>query len=362
MNYKKISRQVNSVIFTTVLMLMAFATVFFVYIKSAQAEEPRTEVSFDVEGGVASFMTAKDETADKWATVRITPEEALYGANIEVLSEEGRLWKEIETSVGNVAIAVASNYVYVRSDASTSSEIIGKAYGDSVVTIVGEKQDEEDIWYEIESGDIKGYIRSDLLVTGEELALLIMNGDVDRAYIETPEQWEDVLSKEEEEQLAKEQQAQREAELARLEAERQAAMQNSSATEEAKEAATGGDTSMLRQQIVDYSMQFLGNCYINGGTSLSGGTDCSGFTCFIYKDFGYTIDRTPAGQYNNAGRTISYSEIRPGDIICYGNGKCTHVALYIGNGQIIHSANSRKGVVIYEADYDNIMAVKSILD
>ena len=231
-----------------------------------------------------------------------------------------------------------------------------------MVTIVGEKPDEEDLWYEIESGGIKGYIRSDLLVTGEDLAVLIMNGEVDRTYIETPEQWEDVLSKEEEERLAKEQQAQREAELARMEAERQAAMQNSSATEEAKEAATGGDTSLLRQQIVDYSMQFLGNCYISGGTSLSGGTDCSGFTCFIYKDFGYTIDRTPAGQYNNAGRTISYSEIRPGDIICYGNGKCTHVALYIGNGQIIHSANSRKGVVIYEADYDNIMAVKSILD
>lgn len=95
---------------------------------------------------------------------------------------------------------------------------------------------------------------------------------------------------------------------------------------------------------------------------MSGGTDCSGFTCFIYKDFGYTIDRTPAGQYNNAGRNISYSEIKPGDIICYGNGKCTHVAIYIGNGQIIHSANSRKGVVIYEADYDNIMAVKSILE
>lgn len=354
--------KVNNAILLTVLMLMVFITVFLLWDKSTQAEEPRAEVCFDVEAGVASLMEIEDQTADKWATVRITPEEAFYGANIEVLSEEGRLWKEIEEKVGNVAMAVASNYVYVRSDASTSSEILGKAYGDSVVIIVGEKQDEEDIWYEIESGGIKGYIRSDLLVTGEDLATLIMNGEVDRTYIETPEQWEDVLLKEEEERLTKEQQAQREAELARMEAERLTALENSSATEDAKDAAAGGDTSLLRQQIVDYSMQFLGNCYINGGNSLSGGTDCSGFTCFIYKDFGYTIDRTPAGQYNNAGRTISYSEIRPGDIICYGNGKCTHVALYIGNGQIIHSANSRKGVVIYEADYDNIMAVKSILD
>lgn len=362
MKKRLIFHKVNNAFLLTVLMLMVFITVFLLWNKSVVAEEPRTEVYFDVEAGVASLIEMEDETADKWATVRITPEEALYGVNIEVLSEEGRLWKEIEEKVGNVAMAVASNYVYVRSDASTSSEILGKAYGDSVVTIVGEKPDEEDLWYEIESGGIKGYIRSDLLVTGEDLATLIMNGEVDRTYIETPEQWEDVLSKEEEERLAKEQQAQREAELARMEAERLAALENSSATEDAKDAAVGGDTSLLRQQIVDYSMQFLGNCYISGGTSLSGGTDCSGFTCFIYKDFGYTIDRTPAGQYNNAGRTISYSEIRPGDIICYGNGKCTHVALYIGNGQIIHSANSRKGVVIYEADYDNIMAVKSILD
>ena len=354
--------KVNSVFSAAVLMLIALITVFLVCVQNAKAEGPQAETDFDVEAGVASLMNAEDAMTDKWESVKITPEEAFYGANIEVLSEEGRLWKEIEGKVGNVAIAVASNYVYVRSDASTASEILGKAYGDSVVTITGEKQDEEDIWYEIESGGIKGYIRSDLLVTGEELALLILNGDVDRTYIETPEQWEDVLSKEEEERLEKEQQEQREAELARLEAERLAALQNSSATEEAKEAASGGDTSLIRQQIVDYAMQFLGNCYINGGTSLSGGADCSGFTCFIYKDFGYTIDRTPAGQYNNAGRSISYSEIQPGDIICYGSGKCTHVALYIGNGQIIHSANSRKGVVIYEADYDNIMAVKSILD
>ena len=328
---------------------------------SVYAEE-QGEADFDVEAGVASLLNVNNEVDEKWETIRITPEEAAYGANIEVLSEEGKLWKEIEEKVGNVAVAVASNYVYVRSDATIESEVIGKAYGDTVVTILGQKEDEEDVWYEIESGEIKGYIRSDLLVTGEELALLIMCGEADRDYIEDPSGWEGVLSKEEEARLAAEEQARREAELARMEAERLAALQNNSATEEANAAAAGGDTSLLRQQIVDYAMQYLGNCYISGGTSLAGGTDCSGFTCFIYKDFGYTIDRTPAGQYNSAGRSISYSEIQPGDIICYGNGKCTHVAIYIGNGQIIHSANSRKGVVIYEADYDNIMAVKSILD
>ncbi len=320
------------------------------------------EAAFDVEAGVASLLRIEDEIDEKWANIQITPEEAIYGANIEVLSEEGRVWKEIEEKVGNVAVAVSSNYVYVRQDGDIESDIVGKAYGNAVVTITGQKDDGEDLWYEIQSGDTVGYIRSDLLITGEDLGSAIINGELDRTYIENPDAWKAVLSKEEEARIQAEQQAQLEAELARMEAERQEALQNSSATEEAKEAASAGDTSLIRQQIVDYAMQYLGNQYISGGTSLSGGTDCSGFTCFIYRDFGYTIDRTPGGQYNNAGRTIPYSEIRPGDIICYGDGTCTHVAIYIGNGQIIHSANSRKGVVIYDADYDNIMAVKSILD
>ena len=93
------------------------------------------------------------------------------------------------------------------------------------------------------------------------------------------------------------------------------------------------------------------------------GTDCSGFTSLIYAEFGYSVSRTPEGQLANDGRSVDYSEIQPGDIICYGSGgKCTHVALYIGDGQIIHSANSRKGVVIYQADYDTIMGVKNIID
>lgn len=126
--------------------------------------------------------------------------------------------------------------------------------------------------------------------------------------------------------------------------------------------APSGNNPELRAQIVEYAMQFLGNPYVHGGSSLTTGTDCSGFTCLIYKDFGYSIDRTPAGQLSGAGRSISMDEIQPGDIVCYGSSKCTHVALYIGNGQIIHEANSKKGVVIYEVGYDNILGIKNVID
>ena len=121
----------------------------------------------------------------------------------------------------------------------------------------------------------------------------------------------------------------------------------------------------LRRAIVDYAMQYVGNRYKSGGSSLTSGTDCSGFTCFIYADFGYSISRTPSGQFSGSGRSIEYSTIQPGDIICYssnGGKSCTHVGLYIGDGQIVHSANSRKGVVVQNADYDKIIGIKNVID
>ena len=120
----------------------------------------------------------------------------------------------------------------------------------------------------------------------------------------------------------------------------------------------------LRKAIIDYAMQFLGNRYINGGQSLVTGTDCSGFTMYVLREFGYSISRIPQGQYESAGRAISYSEVQPGDIICYSdNGvTCTHVAFYIGNGQILHAANSRDGVKISSATYTNIFGVRNVID
>ena len=121
----------------------------------------------------------------------------------------------------------------------------------------------------------------------------------------------------------------------------------------------------LRRAIVDYALQYVGSSYVHGGTSLATGTDCSGFTCFIYAEFGYSISRTPSGQYTSAGRSIDYSEIQPGDIICYssnGGVSCTHVAFYIGDGQIVHAANSRKGVITSAADYSPIIGIRNVID
>ena len=112
-------------------------------------------------------------------------------------------------------------------------------------------------------------------------------------------------------------------------------------------------------------MQYLGNRYISGGQSLEKGTDCSGFTSYTYAAFGYSLSRTPQGQWGANGRNITVEEAKPGDIVCYAsNGsRCSHVGLYIGNGQIIHSANSRKGVIISDIYYDNtFIGIKNVID
>lgn len=121
-------------------------------------------------------------------------------------------------------------------------------------------------------------------------------------------------------------------------------------------------TSELRMAIVNYALQFVGNPYILGGQSLAG-TDCSGFVCYVLRDFGISVARTPSGQYSSAGRSVSLAEAQPGDIICYGYGGCSHVALYIGNGQIVQESNPRRGLEVNSVYFmSNIIGVKNVLD
>ena len=121
-------------------------------------------------------------------------------------------------------------------------------------------------------------------------------------------------------------------------------------------------TSELRMAIVNYALQFVGNPYILGGQSLAG-TDCSGFVCYVLRDFGYNVARTPSGQYSSAGRSVSLADAQPGDIICYGYGGCSHVALYIGNGQIVQESNPRRGLEVNSVYFmSNIIGVKNVID
>lgn len=124
---------------------------------------------------------------------------------------------------------------------------------------------------------------------------------------------------------------------------------------------TDSSTGSVRSSMVSYAMQFLGNPYVYGGTSLTNGTDCSGFTMRIYEHFGYSIPRTSAAQASYT-TTISSSEAQPGDLFFYGYGSSvSHVAMYIGGGQVIHASNESTGIKISNAFYRTPIKVGRVI-
>lgn len=118
-------------------------------------------------------------------------------------------------------------------------------------------------------------------------------------------------------------------------------------------AAKGGAKG---KEVAVFACGFVGNPYVAGGTSLTNGADCSGFTQSVYKSFGYSIPRSSTSQ-RSAGREVSYADAEPGDIICYPG----HVAIYIGNGKIVHASSAKTGIKISNALYREILCVRRVV-
>lgn len=122
---------------------------------------------------------------------------------------------------------------------------------------------------------------------------------------------------------------------------------------EAPETEAPASDSSVGQEIANYAVQFVGNPYVYGGTSLTNGTDCSGFTQSVMANFGIYIARTAADQAYG-GTSVSVSDIQPGDLLFYSDGSgISHVAMYIGGGQIVHAATESQGIIISSYNYDS---------
>ena len=118
-----------------------------------------------------------------------------------------------------------------------------------------------------------------------------------------------------------------------------------------------------RQKVIDYAKKFLGNPYVYGGTSLTHGTDCSGFTMGVYKHFGYNLPRTSGSQSGYGKKVSSLSNAKPGDLLFYSNGtRINHVALYMGNNKVIHASNPSTGIkTTSPANYRTIAKIRRVI-
>ena len=116
-----------------------------------------------------------------------------------------------------------------------------------------------------------------------------------------------------------------------------------------------------RQAVVDFALQFEGNPYVYGGTSLTNGADCSGFVMSVFANFGYSLPRVAADQCAASARK-DVSQLEPGDLVFYGSGYVDHVALYIGDGKIIHASGAATGIKISNYDYQQPAAVGTFME
>lgn len=310
----------------------------------------------------------------------------------------------------NLVIAQVNNYVNVRSLPSEEGEIVGKLYDDSVGTFI----EEENGWYKIKSGTVTGYVKGEFCVTGEdavELAkevgtrfatvttttlkvrtepsldaavlglvplddeLVVLDevdgwvkvdveeglGWVSMDYVKLHTEFVEAESKKEEEaRLAKEaadRRKAREAAAAKA-AESQKSSDSSKSTAPASATVTYDESSSeMGVAVAEYALQFVGNPYVYGGSSLTNGTDCSGFVMSVYSNFGVSLPHSSSSDRSQGyGVDGGLDNAQPGDIICYSG----HVGLYIGDGKIVHASTKKTGIIVSSASYKKVLAVRRI--
>lgn len=272
----------------------------------------------------------------------------------------------------NLGMAVVEGNLNVRKEASTGSSIVGKMTNYAACEILGE----ENGFYQITSGNVEGYVSKDYIVTGEEAlklaqqevkematvttealrireeastesrTLAVVNKDDDFVVVEKLDGWIKIEVDDYEGYIS--------ADYAEVEMKLKTG-------NTMKELTYGNGVSQTRVDLVNYALQFVGNRYVWGGESLTKGVDCSGFTMKIYQKYGIYLPHSSRAQPNH-GTKISRDQIRPGDLIFYGNGKSiNHVAIYIGNGQVVHASNARDGIKISSAFYRTPVCIVSYL-
>ena len=274
----------------------------------------------------------------------------------------------------NLGIANVDNNLNVRAVAAEDGRLVGKLPKNAACEVL----DEDGEWAHIRSGKVEGYVSSDYLYTGisakrkaEELATTVARVNTDslkvRAAASTESEVITLVAKDEELEVVSVDgdwvEVYLDDEPVYVSAEYVDVSSELGTAITMTELLYGQGVSDIRVDICQYAKEFLGNPYVWGGTSLTKGTDCSGFMLGVFGKYGVKLPRTSREQAN-CGTTISVSEAQAGDLIFYAKGKTiNHVALYIGGGQVIHASNPKTGIRISNINYRTpVKAVRVLYD
>lgn len=331
--------------------------------KNTDQEAALSDTEILMTAGVASMTATALADEDAAATVSDTDVDLVTQAQ-EAASVYGYT---------NLGIAVVdSGNLNVRQAPGTDAELVGKMPNHAACEVLGVDGE----WTQIQSGEVTGYVKSEYLVTGEEAAALAeevketvakvttttlyvreepntdcsivtsMPMGEELEVIEQLEGWIKVAIDSDEGYVS--------ADYVEVNTELPTAMTMT-------EVRYGQGVSDVRVDLVSYACQFVGNPYVWGGTSLTKGADCSGFVLSVFANYGVSLPHSSVAQ-SNSGTKISSSEAQPGDLFFYGNGsRINHVAIYIGNGQVVHASSPRTGIKISGAYYRNPVKVVRIL-
>lgn len=310
----------------------------------------------------------------------------------------------------NLGVSDVSSYLNIRDNPSErTGKIIGKLSSNAGCDILDKT---DDGWYKIRSGKVTGYVKGDYILTGQaakdkamQVSKLIAIANTDGVNVRSEPNtdskiWTQIAAKERFD-VVSQQDGWVEIELDDTTAFISSdyvdvkyglneavkytpvvAATTGSQTNKATTAGGGtsskpssgssnttaaagssaGSVSSSRANIVNYAVQFVGNPYVYGGTSLTNGADCSGFVQSVMKHFGVSLPRT-SGEQANAGKGISSAEMRPGDLVFYtgSSGAINHVAMYIGNGQVVHASNAKTGIKISTWNYRTPARIRNVL-
>lgn len=296
-------------------------------------------------------------------------------AGITAVEAQNTTQANIETICGytNLGIANVDNHLNIREGAGEDYNLVGKLPKDAGCEILGTEGE----WSKIQSGDVTGYVKSEFLFTGDaaaqkaaEVKSIVATSNTMTLNARTEPNTEcsiwTMIAEGEELQVIEDLGDWVKVDIDGDEC--YVAREFVELSEELPKAMTmteiryGEGVSDVRVDIVQYACQFVGNRYVWGGTSLTSGVDCSGFTMRIYEKYGIYLPHSSKAQAN-CGTRIDASEARPGDLFFYGSGKSiNHVAMYIGGGQVVHASSAKTGIKISNAYYRTPICVVRLLN